>query len=61
MNEKLTTYVQLNRKYLKEADGLVAKADYVQASEKLWGVFVEMIKAIAEARGDKVGTHRSIA
>ncbi len=61
VEERVKTYVQLNRKYLKEADGLVAKADYVQASEKLWGVFVEMIKAIAEARGDKLGAHRSIA
>lgn len=57
----LTTYVRLNRKYLKEADDLLTKGDYAQASEKLWGALVEMIKAIAEARGDKLGTHRSIA
>lgn len=57
----LTTYVQLNRKYLKEADGLLTKGDYTQASEKLWGALVDMIKGIAEARGDKLGTHRSIA
>lgn len=57
----MTTYVQMNRKYLKEADELLTKGDYAQASEKLWGALVEMIKAIAEARGDKLGTHRSIA
>ncbi len=39
----------------------MAKADHAQASEKLWGAFVEMVKAIAEVRGEKLGTHRSIA
>lgn len=57
----MATYLQLNRKYLREADDLTAKGDYAQASEKLWGAFVEMIKAVAESRGDKLGTHRSIA
>ena len=57
----MTTYLQLNRKYLKEADELLAKGDYAQASEKLWGGFVEMVKTIADARGEKLGTHRSIA
>ena len=57
----MTTYLQLNRKYLMEADDLIAKGDYAQASEKLWGGFVEMVRAIAAARGEKLGTHRSIA
>lgn len=57
----MTTYVELNQKYLKEADALLAKSDYPQASEKLWGGFVEMIKAIAQKRGENLGTHRSIA
>ena len=57
----VTTYLQLNRKYLREADDLITKGDFAQASEKLWGAFVEMVKAIAESRGDSLGTHRSIA
>ncbi len=57
----MTTYLQLNRKYLTEADDLIAKGDYAQGSEKLWGGFVEMVKAIAAAHGEKLGTHRSIA
>ncbi len=57
----MTTYLQLNQKYLREADELIAKTDYAQASEKLWGGFVEMVKAVAEARGEKLGSHRSIA
>lgn len=40
---------------------MAAKGDYAQASEKLWGAFVEMVKAVAESRGDRLGTHRSIA
>jgi len=57
----VTTYLQLNRKYLKEADELVDRGDYAQASEKLWGAFIEMVKVIAESRGHTLGTHRSIA
>ncbi len=29
-------YLKLNRKYLSEAEGFLAKGDAVQASEKLW-------------------------
>ena len=57
----VTTYLQLNRKYLRGADDLAAKGDYAQASEKLWGAFVEIVKAVAESRGERLGTHRSIA
>lgn len=56
----LGRYLELNGKYLKEADELLAKGDYVQASEKLWGAAAEMIKAIAAKRGLGLGTHRSI-
>jgi len=35
--EKAPNYLKLNNKYLKEADALIGKRDYVQASEKFWG------------------------
>lgn len=54
-------YLRLNSKYLKEAEGLLAKGDYPQASEKLWGAFVEAVKALAAEEGVGLGTHRSIA
>ncbi|MBO3839740.1 MAG: PaREP1 family protein [Thermoproteota archaeon] len=54
-------YLRLNAKYLKEAEELIAKKDYPQASEKIWGAFVEAIKALASERGISLGTHRSIA
>jgi len=57
----MTTYAELNRKYIQEADELLGKHDLPQASEKLWGAFVDAIKAIAELSGTSLGTHRSIA
>jgi hypothetical protein len=57
----MTTYTELNHKYLREADELLRKHDLTQASEKLWGAFVDAIKAVAEKRGQMLGTHRSIA
>ena len=30
-------YLKLNNKYLDEAEELIKRKDYVQASEKLWG------------------------
>jgi hypothetical protein len=57
----MTTYAELNRKYLHEVDDLMQKHDLPQASEKLWGAFVDTIKAVAEGRGQNLGTHRSIA
>jgi HEPN domain-containing protein len=54
-------YLRFNAKYLREAEELIEKKDYPQASEKLWGSFVEAVKAVASERGIKLGTHRSIA
>jgi len=39
----------------------MAKGEYAQASEKLWGGFVEAVKAVAASRGLVLGTHRGIA
>jgi len=58
---KVTTYAELSRKYLRELDDLLAKHDLPQASEKLWGAFVDAVKAVAESRGQTLGTHRSVA
>jgi hypothetical protein len=53
-------YRRLNGKYLKDADELLQKGDYVQASEKLWGAAAEIVKAVAAKRGIKLGAHRSL-
>ncbi len=54
------TYEKLNGKYLKEAQRLISKRDYTQASEKLWGTAAEMVKAVAARRGIELGTHASL-
>ena len=53
-------YERLNSRYLREAEKLLAKKDYAQASEKLWGACAEIIKAVAAKRGSRLGTHRSL-
>jgi len=54
-------YLELNGKYLREADQLLRKKDYAQASEKLWEAAAEMMKAVAAKRGFTLGTHRSLS
>lgn len=53
-------YQRLNGKYLREGLELLAKKDYSQASEKLWGACAVIIKAVAAKRGVELGTHRSL-
>jgi len=50
-------YRRLNGKYLKDAEELLQKGDYAQASEKLWRACAEVIKAVAAKRGKELGTH----
>lgn len=52
--------MKLNGKYLRESQRLLAKGDYPQASEKLWGAMAEIVKAVAARRGIELGTHRSL-
>ncbi len=53
-------YLNLNRKYLNEAEEFLAKGDPVQASEKLWGAAAEIVKAVAAKRGVKLKSHRDL-
>ena len=50
-------YLELNDKYFREAEALLEKGDYVQASEKFWGAAAEMVKAVAAQRGMKLKSH----
>ncbi len=56
-NEKADYYLKLHEKYLREADQLLAKEDYAQASEKLWGASAEIVKAVAASRGLDIKSH----
>jgi hypothetical protein len=60
-SSKVEHYRRLNGKYLHEAEELLAKKDYPQASEKFWGAAAEIIKAVAAKKGITLGTHRSLA
>ena len=40
-----------------EAEALLKKADYSQASEKFWGAAAEIVKAVAEKMTRKTKTH----
>ena len=59
-NGNIKRYLQLNNKYINDADKYIMKDDYVQASEKLWGASVTIIKAIAAQRGKTIKSHEGI-
>jgi hypothetical protein len=53
-------YLQVSQKTLQDAEALLARGDYHQASEKFWGAAAVMVKAIAEGRGWPHGSHRDL-
>ncbi len=53
-------YKSLNGKYLEDAEALLEKGDYPQASEKLWGAVATAIKAVATARRWRHYSHRDL-
>jgi len=60
LSERVEHYLGLMNKYIKDAKEFIAKGDYVQASEKLWGASAEMVKVVAAKRGIELKTHRDI-
>lgn len=59
-NGKLKKYLTLHQKYLNDADALLKKGDYAQASEKLWGCTATLAKAIATTRKKQIKSHDGI-
>jgi len=57
VGEKAEHYSNLMVKYLKDAEAFLAKGDYIQASEKLWGAAAEVVKVVAARRGLELRTH----
>jgi hypothetical protein len=55
--DRVELYEKLSEKYIKEADELLAKGDYIQASEKLWGAAALMVKAVAASQGILISSH----
>ncbi len=60
MESAKENYLRLNGKYASEAQVLIQRRDFAQASEKLWGAAAEMVKAVAARRGVELGTHASL-
>ena len=58
--QKAEQYLKLNDKYLEDAYALIAKEDFVQASEKLWGAAAEIVNAIAARRGFVIKSHAEL-
>jgi len=57
---KVEKYATLNHKYLKEADALIEKGDYVQASEKFWGAAAVAVKNAAAKRRVNIRSHERL-
>jgi HEPN domain-containing protein len=49
--ERAEFHRDLAEKFLREAEELSAKGDYLQASEKAWGAAAQIVKAVAAKAG----------
>jgi HEPN domain-containing protein len=52
--ERAEFHRDLAEKFLQEAEELLAKGDYVQASEKAWGAAAQIVKAVAAKAGKEL-------
>jgi uncharacterized protein (UPF0332 family) len=59
-SEKVELHLKLAEKFLREAEELLAKGDYVQASEKGWDVAAQMVKAVAAKENLELKSHASL-
>jgi len=53
-------HLKLCEKYMREAEELLEKKDYVQASEKAWDAASQMVKALAVKEGRELRSHASL-
>lgn len=60
-NGKAKNYIELSDKYLYDSDVLLKANDLSQASEKLWGAFATMVKAVAAKHHKQIKTHDGIS
>jgi len=60
VSDNLETYLKLLNKYLVEAEDMLVKEDFTQASEKLWGAAAEALKTVATAKGVELLSHRDL-
>jgi hypothetical protein len=56
--DEVKLHLKLAEKYLREAEDLLAKGDYIKASEK--GAVVQVVKALATREGKEIKSHRGL-
>jgi len=54
---RVEMHLKLSEKYLRDAEGFLARGDYVQASEKAWGAASQIVKALAARKGKEIRSH----
>jgi HEPN domain-containing protein len=59
-DELVEIHLKLSEKYMREAEDLLAKGDYAQASEKAWGAAAQIVKALAAREGKEIRSHREL-
>lgn len=57
---RVRVHLELCEKYLIEAEDLVKRGDYVQASEKAWGAASQIVKALAAKRNKELRSHAEL-
>jgi uncharacterized protein (UPF0332 family) len=57
---KVEIHLKLSEKYMKDAEELLTKKDYIQASEKAWGAASQIVKALAAREGRELRGYASL-
>lgn len=57
---KAELHLKLCEEYMREAEELLRKKEYAQASEKAWGASSQMVKALAAKEGKELRSHASL-
>jgi hypothetical protein len=52
---KVEIHLKLSEKYMKDAEELLTKKDYIQASEKAWSAAAQIVKALPQKKEKSLG------
>jgi uncharacterized protein (UPF0332 family) len=55
--ERVEFHRSLAERFLREAEELLARGDYVQVSEKAWGAAAQIVKAVVAKKGKELRSH----
>jgi hypothetical protein len=58
--DRAELHLELCEKYLREAEELLSKGGYAQASEKGWGAAARIVKALAAREGEALRSRREL-